>query len=103
MREGRFISGSISGAVNAQTPPLSFTGNWLKGSLERAPPKRDANPAPAMAPFMSAREDGEKPPLGLACETHRVRVNRLSVSCRRGLEIKDDFKKGEHDVIGRAP
>jgi len=60
LREGQFMSGSISGVVNRILTVSEFHRDLAEGPLELTLPERDERPAPADAPRPRSKEDRER-------------------------------------------
>jgi len=60
MREGQFMSGAISGAVDRVRTISEFHRDLAEGPLELTLPEREERPARTTARRVSAREDGER-------------------------------------------
>jgi acyl transferase domain-containing protein/NAD(P)H-dependent flavin oxidoreductase YrpB (nitropropane dioxygenase family)/NAD(P)-dependent dehydrogenase (short-subunit alcohol dehydrogenase family) len=89
LREGQFMSGSVSGALNRVFSVSEFHRDLAEGPLELSVPEWEERPEPAPAPRSRSREDRER-----LAVTGMALVNSLGNNPREILEASLAMKSG---------
>jgi acyl transferase domain-containing protein/NAD(P)H-dependent flavin oxidoreductase YrpB (nitropropane dioxygenase family)/NAD(P)-dependent dehydrogenase (short-subunit alcohol dehydrogenase family) len=89
LREGQFMSGSISGALNRVLTVSEFHRDLVEGPLELTLPEWDERPAPSPAPRPRSREDRER-----VAVTGMALVNSLGNNPREIWEASVAMRSG---------
>ena len=91
LREGQFMSGSISGALHRVLTVSEFHRDLVEGPLELTLPEWEERPAPAPAARSSSREDRER-----LAVTGMALVNSLGNSPKEILEASVVHEERDH-------
>jgi acyl transferase domain-containing protein/NAD(P)H-dependent flavin oxidoreductase YrpB (nitropropane dioxygenase family)/NAD(P)-dependent dehydrogenase (short-subunit alcohol dehydrogenase family)/acyl carrier protein len=93
MREGQFMSGAVSGAVDRVRTISEFHRDLAEGPLELSVPEMEERPAPLAAPGVSSRQDG-----GRVAITAMAVVNSLGNTPKDVWEASLAMKSGITEV-----